>query len=275
MKIAVLSGKGGTGKTTISASLAYSVENSQYIDCDVEEPNGNIFLKASFSEEEIVNVLVPRVNKDKCDGCGICAEVCQFNAIAVVNKDVLIFDEICHSCGACVIGCPQNAMYEVKRPLGVINSNSSHTFMQGKLNLNEPLTVPIINRLKDKMNKHGVVILDSAPGASCTVINTIEDCDYCILVTEPTPFGLHDLNIAVQLVQKIKLPFGVIINKAMDSDQTIQEYCANNNIEVLLELPYLKEIAKNYSKGILPVQFDSKWKEEFRKLFKKIEGSIS
>jgi len=275
MKIAVLSGKGGTGKTTISASLAYSIENSQYIDCDVEEPNGNIFLKASFSEEEIVNVLVPRVNKDKCDGCGICAEVCQFNAIAVVNKDVLIFDEICHSCGACVIGCPQNAMYEVERPLGVINSNSSHTFMQGKLNLNEPLTVPIINRLKEKMNKHGVVILDSAPGASCAVINTIEDCDYCILVTEPTPFGLHDLNIAVQLVQKIKLPFGVIINKAMDSDQTIQEYCANNNIEVLLELPYLREIAKNYSKGILPVQFDSKWKEEFRKLFKKIEGSIS
>ena len=275
MKIAVLSGKGGTGKTTISASLAYSISNSQYIDCDVEEPNGNIFLKAILSEKEIVNVLVPKVDEKKCDGCGVCATTCQFNAIAMVNKKVLIFDEICHSCGACVLACPKDAMYEVDRPLGVIESNSSKTFMQGKLNLNEPITVPIINKLKEKMNKYGHVILDSAPGASCTVVNTIEDCDYCILVTEPTPFGLHDLKIAIELVKKINIPFGVVVNKAMDSDQRIQIYCNENNIKVILELPYLREIALNYSKGILPVQWDKKWKHAFIELFNEIKRSIS
>jgi len=275
MKIAVLSGKGGTGKTTISASLAYSVKNSQYIDCDVEEPNGNIFLKASLTEKEIVNVLVPRVDEDKCDGCGICAKICQFNAIAMVKKKVLIFDEICHGCGACVIGCPKQAMYEVKRPLGTIEVNSSNTFMQGKLNLNEPLTVPIINRLKEKMNKYGNVILDSAPGASCTVVNTIEDCDYCILVTEPTPFGLHDLKIAVKLVGQLDIPFGIVINKAMESDQTIQKYCKENDMKVIFELPYEREIAKNYSKGILPVQANKKWKDAFKEMFNEIKRSIS
>lgn len=274
MKIAVLSGKGGTGKTTVAASLAYTVDTSQYVDCDVEEPNGNIFLRASLTEFETVNVLIPVVDEEKCSGCGMCAEICQFNAIAVINKEVLIFNEICHSCGACVIACPARAISEVKRPIGSINSNSSHTFMQGKLNLNEQIAVPIIRRLKEKMNQFTHVILDSAPGATCTVVNTIEDCDYCILVTEPTPFGLHDLNIAVELVNKTDLPFGVIINKAMNDYKVIKNYCKDREIEIIMEIPFSKEIAFNYSKGVLPVQFDNMWKKRFKELFEKIVRRI-
>lgn len=274
MKIAVLSGKGGTGKTTISASLAYSLRNSQYVDCDVEEPNGNIFLKASLTEKEVVTVLNPVVNDDLCTGCGDCQQACQFNAIVVINKKVMIFDNICHSCGACKIACPTGAISEVPREIGVIEYNSSNTFMQGKLNLNEPLTVPVILQLKRKMNKHGNVIIDSAPGASCTVVSTIEDSDYCVLVTEPTPFGLHDLKIAIDLVKQLKLPFGVVINKAMDSDKSIQIFCKEQNIDILMELPYSKEIAQNYSKGILPVQYSKHYKEEFVKLLATIKERI-
>jgi MinD superfamily P-loop ATPase len=274
MKIAVLSGKGGTGKTTVSASLAVSSIPCQYIDCDVEEPNGYIFLKPHIKSTNPVNVLVPKIEKDKCNGCGICAKTCQFNAIAVVKGNVLLFPEICHHCGACAIACPKNAIREVERKIGVIEMNEDETFLQGRLNVGEPISVPIISELRNRMKNDMPVILDCSPGASCAVVESIGGCDYCILVTEPTPFGLHDFKIAVQLVRKMGIPFGVVLNKASDSSTIIHDYCRDEGIEILLEIPFSQEIAKAYSKGILPAQDSVLWKGKFKELYEKIEVKI-
>lgn len=272
MKIAVLSGKGGTGKTTVSASLAVSLGNSQYIDCDVEEPNGALFLNPKIKNVTPVDVLVPKVDETKCDGCGACAKACRFNAIAVVQGKVLIFPEVCHHCGACLLACPQKAIYEVEREIGVVEKDREGRFMQGRLNIGEPITIPIINKLKQTIIDDVPVILDCSPGASCTVVQTIDGCDYCILVTEPTPFGLHDLKIAVSLVKKMGIPFGVVVNKAMQEDQSIQTYCQNEDIDVLMEIPYMREIAESYSNGVLPVQMDKEWENKFVKLYYRIKG---
>ncbi|HMM01089.1 MAG TPA: ATP-binding protein [Bacilli bacterium] len=272
MKIAVLSGKGGTGKTTVAASLAVALSNSQYIDCDVEEPNGALFLRPEINETIPVNVLVPKVDEEKCDGCGACAKACRFNALAVVKKKVLLFPEVCHHCGACAIACPQKAITEVQREIGVVEADKDGHFLQGRLNIGEPITIPIIQKLKQCMRKDAINILDCSPGASCTVVQTIDSCDYCILVTEPTPFGLHDLKIAVALVRKMNIPFGVVLNKAMDEDQSIQTYCMQEKIPVLMEIPFLREIAENYSKGLLPVQMDAEWGYQFMQMFSRING---
>ena len=276
MRIAVLSGKGGTGKTTVSASLAASLEDCQYVDCDVEEPNGVMFLDPIIEYVKPVNVLVPEVDEAKCNGCGACGKACRFHAIAVVKGKVLIFPEVCHHCGACLIACPENAIKEIKREIGVIEIDQSHSFIQGRLNIGEPITIPIIHELKRSMRTDIPVILDCSPGASCTVVQTIDGCDYCILVTEPTPFGLHDLKIAVSLVRKMGIAFGVVINKAMKEDSSIQEYCEQEGIKVLLEIPYLRKIAENYSNGVLPVHKDEEWKRKFVQMYDSIkEGSAS
>ncbi|HPJ01797.1 MAG TPA: ATP-binding protein [Candidatus Limiplasma sp.] len=272
MKIAVLSGKGGTGKTTVAASLAVALSNSQYIDCDVEEPNGALFIRPEINETIPVNVLVPKVDEAKCDGCGACAKACRFNALAVVKKKVLLFPAVCHHCGACAIACPQKAITEAQREIGVVEADKDGRFLQGRLNIGEPITIPIIHKLKQCMRKDAINILDCSPGASCTVVQTIDGCDYCILVTEPTPFGLHDLKIAVALVRKMSIPFGVVLNKAMDEDQSIQTYCMQEKIPVLMEIPFLREIAENYSKGFLPVQMDAEWGNQFMQMFSRING---
>ncbi len=275
MKIAVLSGKGGTGKTTVSASLAASLNNSQYVDCDVEEPNGALFLNPQIADVVPVNVLVPNVDESACNGCGACGNACRFNAIAVVKGKVLIFPEVCHHCGACVIGCPQNAISEIEREIGVVEADNEHSFLQGRLNIGEPITIPIIHQLKQLTRNDIPVILDCSPGASCTVVQTIDGCDYCILVTEPTPFGLHDLKIAVSLVRKMQIPFGVVINKAMPEDQSIQTYCGQESIDVLMEIPYMREIAESYSNGMLPVQMNKELKTRFVQMYDRIKGGAA
>lgn len=271
MKIAVLSGKGGTGKTTVSASLAASLESSQYVDCDVEEPNGALFLKPEIKQTSTVNVLVPRVEEDKCDGCGACGKACRFNAIAVVKGKVLIFPEVCHHCGACLIACPHDAVTEVEREIGVVETDGEGRFLQGRLNIGEPITIPVIHKLKEFMRDDVPVILDCSPGASCTVVQTIDGCDYCILVTEPTPFGLHDLKIAVSLVRKLEIPFGVVVNKAMPEDQSVQTYCRQEGIDVLMEIPYMRGIAESYSNGVLPVQVDEELRDRFVGMYERIK----
>lgn len=274
MTIAVLSGKGGTGKTTVSTSLSAVITPSQYVDCDVEEPNGYIFLKPDLKQSIPVVVDVPSVDKSICTGCGDCAKVCQFNALAVVKKNVIIFPEICHHCGACYIACKAGAMSAVNRTIGVIEKNEENTFVHGKLNIGEPVAVPVIRELKKYCRKDVPVILDCSPGASCTVVETLEGCDYCLLVTEPTPFGLHDLKIAVLLVQKMNLPLGIVINKALEDNSLIEDFCAKENIEILMNIPYSKEIAEAYSKGVLPVENNAKWAEQFTRLFSRIKESI-
>jgi MinD superfamily P-loop ATPase len=274
MKIAVLSRKGGTGKTTISASLALSIDRCQYVDCDVEEPNGAIFLKPHIKESILVNVLVPEVDDSKCNGCGNCGKACQFNAIAVIKGNVLVFPEICHHCGACFIACPQEAIHEVDRTIGVVEINESNTFLQGKLNIGEPISIPIIRELKKRLRNDIAVVLDCSPGASCTVVQSVDGCDYCILVTEPTPFGFHDLKIAVKLIKKMGIPFGVVVNKASVDEMSIDEYCTENHIEILMEIPYSHEIAQAYSNGILPVQDNTHWKNQFEELYQKVKRGV-
>lgn len=274
MKIAVLSGKGGTGKTTVSASLKESIENCQYIDCDVEEPNGAIFLKPEITNVHPVMVKVPEIIKDKCTGCGECAKACQFNSMAVVKNNVLIFPELCHHCGACVLACPEDAITEVERQIGVVETNSDESFMHGKLNVGEPISIPVIAKLKDMVKRNGNVVIDCPPGSSCSVVESVEDCDYCILVTEPTPFGLHDLNIAVELVKKLEIPFGIVLNKAWESSKIINEYCDERNIDILMEIPFSRNIAQAYSKGILPVEADEDLKKEFGDMFRKIKWKV-
>jgi MinD superfamily P-loop ATPase len=271
MKIAVLSGKGGTGKTTVAASLARVIKPSCYVDCDVEEPNGYVFLKPEFVNSVPVRVEVPVADEFLCTGCGECARVCQFNVLAVIRAKPLVFPELCHHCGACFIVCKPKALTPELRTVGVVESNKEGTVLQGKLDIGEPVTIPVIIELKKHIRDDVPVILDSSPGASCTVVQTIDGCDYCVLVTEPTPFGLHDLKIAVSLVRKMGMPFGVVINKAMDNNRSITDFCEKENIDIILEIPYSRQIAEEYSKGILPVDSDVKWQKGFELMFRKIK----
>lgn len=275
MKIAVLSGKGGTGKTTVSASLALALSPCQYIDCDVEEPNGAIFLKPDLQESYQVKVPVPEVDPAKCNGCGNCAKNCQFHALAVIKGKVLLFSEICHHCGACLLSCPIGAIHEVERMIGVVEADARGAFLHGRLNIGEPISIPIIREVKKRTSEKLPVILDCPPGASCSVVQSIGGSDYCILVTEPTPFGLHDLKIAAALVKKMGIPYGVIVNKATENQRMIQDFCKTNGIEILLEIPFSREIAEKYSKGILPVQDNPEWIKRFQEVYAKVERGVN
>lgn len=267
MKIAILSGKGGTGKTTVAASLARVVESSQYIDCDVEEPNGFLFLKPELTESVEVSVLVPEVDTQVCTLCGECARICQFNAIAVTPKRVLVFPELCHHCGACQLVCKPGAITEVGRRIGVVESDRDKQFIQGRLDVGEPVGVPIISTLKQQINKDRPAILDCSPGASCAVVRSLDGCDYAVLVTEPTPFGLHDLKIAVELVRKMAIAAGVVINKADPESQLIENYCLEVGIPVLLAIPFSRTIAEYYSRGLLPISIGPEWVSQFKDLY--------
>lgn len=274
MKIAVLSGKGGTGKTTVAASLALVIPGSQYIDCDVEEPNGFLFLKPEIKESVDVTVLVPEVDQNLCALCGACAKICQFNAIAVTKKRVLVFPELCHHCGACSLACQPYAISEMKRTIGIIESDADNRFIQGRLKIGEPVGVPIITTLKKRINPNRTAILDCSPGASCAVVKSIEGCDYVLLVTEPTPFGLHDLKIAAGLVKKMGIRAGVVLNKAGANDQLILDYCNQEELPVLMEIPYSRVIAENYARGILPADISPVWKDQFSMLHWRIGQEV-
>lgn len=275
LTIAVLSGKGGTGKTLISTNLAAVLEEAEYLDCDVEEPNGFIFLKPNLVTQEKVNVPNPVVDKEKCLACGQCVQACQFNCLALVKEQVLFFPKICHSCGTCSLVCPAGAIQEIEREIGVIEQGvaGNLTCYQGKLNVGEPIAVPIIKQLKEKINSAKNTVLDCPPGSSCSVVNSIAGSDFCLLVTEPTPFGLHDLQIAVNLVRKMHIPLGVVINKAdITSQHLILKYCQKEKIPVLALLAFSKEVAKIYSQGELLVDKEGNyWKVFFSDLAQRVK----
>jgi len=279
--ISVASGKGGTGKTLVSTSLALSLrgrENVQLLDCDVEEPNDHVFLKPAISRSEVVSIPVPKVDEEKCTYCGKCAEVCAYNAIAVFKEKVLIFPELCHGCGACSYLCPESAISEEGKEIGVVELGHSDglEFAHGKLSIGEAMAVPIIRKVKEHASNKGMVIIDVSPGTSCPVVEAVRDSDFCLLVTEPTPFGLNDLVLAVEAVRKLNIPCGVVLNRAGVGDGKVEEYCGKENIPILLTIPMDTEIASFYSRGIPLVEGMPEWRQSFLKLVGKIrEAAIA
>lgn len=273
MILSVASGKGGTGKTTVATNIALSIGNVQFLDCDVEEPNANIFLHAKIKQHEDVSVTIPEIDKQKCDYCGKCSEFCAYNALAVVRSTVLVFPELCHSCGGCELVCPKNAITWRDRVIGKIEHGTTNgvDFYQGILHVGEAQAVPVIKALKRKIDKNKNVILDVPPGTSCPVIESITGSDYCILVTEPTPFGLHDLKLTVGVVRHLSIPFGVIINRDGIGDQRVEVYCQKENIPILLKIPEREKIAFLYSKGIALVKEAFEWHEMFALVFNCIQ----
>jgi MinD superfamily P-loop ATPase len=275
MIISVASGKGGTGKTTIAVNLALSLPKGevQVIDCDVEEPNSHLFLSPSIHQATPVGILVPRIDEPKCTFCGKCAQVCEYHAIAVILKNVLVFDELCHGCGACSYLCPEKAIFEVERELGVVQEGNADgiPFANGVLNVGEPMASPLIRKVKEKIQKDKIVILDAPPGTACPVIETVKGSDFCLLVTEPTPFGLNDLELAVGMLEKLGIPMGVVINKSDIGDRKVWDYCESKHIPFLMEIPMDREIAESYSKGI-PIVFQKpSYVQKFQNLFEKME----
>jgi len=279
MIISIASGKGGTGKTTVAVNLALSLpkETVQLIDCDVEEPNSHLFLKPSIHQVTSMGIPVPRIDESKCTYCGKCAQVCEYHAIAVILKNVLVFDELCHGCGACSYLCPEKTIFEVEREIGIIQEGSSDgiLFVNGILNIGEPMASPLIRKVKERIQKDKIRILDAPPGTACPVIETVKGSDFCILVTEPTPFGLNDLELAVGMLEKLGISKGVVINKADIGDRGIWDYCKSKNIPILMEIPMDRRIAESYSKGIPIVVENSSYIQKFQDLFEKIKNYIA
>jgi len=280
MIISVASGKGGTGKTTIAVNLALSLQNVQFLDCDVEEPNAHIFLKPKIYGQKKAVIPVPEIDQAKCNYCGKCREVCAYHAIAVVpasvekKGSVLIFPHLCHGCGACSQLCPIGAIREVDKEIGIIETGEKDSmwFVHGRLNVGEAMSPPVIRQVKQCIDPAKTVIIDAPPGTSCPVIAAVKGSDFCVLVTEPTPFGLNDLILAVEVLRKMAIPFGVVINRADIGDAKVEDYCEKENIPILMKIPFKKEIAVSYSEGIPIVEKDPSYRDKFNNLYLNING---
>jgi MinD superfamily P-loop ATPase len=294
MIIAVASGKGGTGKTTVATSLALALAGEMpgqhprtvpghvlFLDCDVEEPNAALFLKPVLNHAEEVGIPIPEVNYDLCTFCGRCAQVCVWHAIAVVGRKVLVFPELCHGCGSCTLNCPEDAIHEVLHVMGRLESGSvgSIDFGHGILNVGQAMAVPIIRQLKAShkgFSGEGVTILDASPGTSCPVVETMRGADFVLLVTEPTPFGLHDLRLAVQVARdELSLPVGVVVNRDGMGDAGVDQYCVTEGIPVLMRIPLDRRIAEAISGGRALLDALSEYLPQFLQLHDRIVGQVA
>lgn len=270
---AVLSGKGGTGKTLLSVNLSAVCEESVYIDCDVEEPNGHLFFKPININEEEITVKIPAVTAELCTGCRKCADLCNFSAIAIINKRPLIFEEVCHSCGACVLLCDTKALYEKDKAIGKVQSGTSDnvTVKTGILNTGEASGIPIIKKLlKDILKSNKITFIDCPPGSACIVMESIKDADYCILVAEPTIFGSHNLKMVYELVKLFNKPCGVVLNKCIDADNPSERFCNENNIKIIGKIPFDTELGTLNSDAEIASRKSEKYQEMFSSMLEKI-----
>ena len=277
MRIAVASGKGGTGKTTIATNLALSIgSNVQLLDCDVEEPNAHFFIHPTFEVTKTITTPVPEVDEEKCTFCGKCSDICQFKAIAVLDKTVLVFKELCHSCGGCMEVCPENAITEKGRELGIIQTahRNGIEFIHGKLRVGEAMSPPLIRAVREYELPDKLTIIDAPPGTSCPVIASVKGSDFVLLVTEPTPFGLHDLKLAVGAVEILDIPCGLVINRCDLGDDKVKEYAHSVDMPILMEIPLDRRIAEAYSRGDPLVETMPEWKDKFLDLYDRISALV-
>jgi MinD superfamily P-loop ATPase len=277
MIISVASGKGGTGKTTVATNLAVSLGSEvQLLDCDVEQPNAHLFMRPVFERTETITTPVPEIDLDKCTRCGKCSEICRFNAVVVVGETVLCFEELCHSCGGCLAVCPEQAVTEKGRELGILQTGRSDGvgFVHGKLRVGEAMAPPLIRKVLSLADPVQVNIVDAPPGTSCPVIETMKKADFILLVTEPTPFGLHDLELAVGAARILKIPCGLVINRSDMGDDKVKAYADRENLPVLMEIPYDRRIAEAYSRGEMIVAAMPDWKVKFNELYQKIRQLV-
>jgi MinD superfamily P-loop ATPase len=274
MVIAVASGKGGTGKTTVAVNLALALQADhpvQFLDCDVEEPNAHFFLKPRIEKSDEVFMLVPEIDSSRCNYCGECAQVCAYHALAVVKDAVLVFSELCHGCGACSLFCPEKAIKEVGKRIGVVESGQAGemAFVQGRLDIGQAMSPPLIRSLKKRLDAARTVIIDAPPGTSCPVVESVKRSDFCLLVTEPTPFGLHDLELAAATAKEMGIPRGVVINRASsgNGDGKIRAFCSEEKIPIMMTIPFDRKIAEAYSRGQTILETFPSYKEQFLELY--------
>jgi MinD superfamily P-loop ATPase len=273
MILAVASGKGGTGKTTVAVNLARMLERPvQLLDCDVEEPNSHLFLPGETISAEAVSIPVPEVDESLCDGCGECGRFCAYHAIVSTGAKPLVFAEMCHGCGGCMLVCPKKAIREIPKRIGQIEIKQAGriTLVTGRLDVGQAMAPPLIRAVKERLQPGMPAILDAAPGTSCPVIAAIRGADSVLLVTEPTPFGLHDLKLAVGMVKELGLPCGVLVNRAGSGDDRVQRYCSEATLPILAEIPDDRSIAEAYSRGQLIVEALPEYRNLFSKLAEKL-----
>ena len=277
MIISIASGKGGTGKTTVATNLALALgERVELLDCDVEEPNAHLFLKPQIERTERVDTPIPLVDEAKCTFCRKCAEICRFNAIAVVGRQVLVFPELCHSCGGCMAVCPEGAITEIGRELGTVNSGhrGAISFKNGRLRVGEAMSPPLIKKVRAARDPGRITLIDAPPGTSCPVIAAMNGADFILMVTEPTPFGLHDLKLGVEAVKLLGIPCGLVVNRADVGDDKVFAYAREEELPILLTIPFDRRIAEAYSRGETMVEALPEWEPKFLRLFADIEAII-
>lgn len=277
MIISIASGKGGTGKTTVATNLAAAIgPGVQLLDCDVEEPNAHLFLRPEIERTETVFTAVPEIDKDRCTLCRKCSDICRFKVIAIAGQTILTFPELCHSCGGCMAVCPEDAISEIGRELGVIEEGffGATGFAHGRLRVGEAMSPPLIKKVRSLAKPDRINIIDAPPGTSCPVIAAMKDTDFVLMVTEPTPFGLHDLKLAVEAVKLLHIPCGLVINRSDIGNNDVSQYARKENLPVLMEIPFDRRIAESYSRGVLMIEAIPEWKDTFLALHGKIEKML-